>query len=204
MTDHLSPLKYAVASNKAVYSREHSRIFFALLLKHAFDSATEGIYQRIRSDSRLLNLARLKAKTKVHEALNRDMLFAEDAAIATQPQQELQLPMNRFSQACKDFGPIISLKKTNVMGQDMLSPPAITINNFELDSIHQFTCLGSTLTDDFYLDTEIDKRVEKAATTPARLTSHVWSNPSWPWRQRWLVRHGPHMPDRTKGSIPST
>ena len=48
----------------------------------------------------------------------RDMLFADDAAVATHTQEELQLLMDCFSQACKDFGLTISLKKTNVLGQD--------------------------------------------------------------------------------------
>ena len=38
------------------------RIFFALVLKHAFGSATEAIYLRTRSYGGLFNLARLKAK----------------------------------------------------------------------------------------------------------------------------------------------
>ena len=64
-------------------------IFFALLLKHAFGSTTEGIYLRTRSDGRLFNLARLRAKTKVRKVLIRDMLFADDAAVATHTQREL-------------------------------------------------------------------------------------------------------------------
>ena len=46
------------------------------------------------------------------------MLFADDAAVATHTQEELQSLMDCFSQACKDFGLTISLKKTNVLGQD--------------------------------------------------------------------------------------
>ena len=92
-------------------------IFFTLLLKHAFGSTTEGIYLRTRSDGRLFNLARLRPKTKVREVHIRDMLFADDAAVATHTQRELQSLMDRFSQACKDFGLTISLKKTNVLGQ---------------------------------------------------------------------------------------
>ena len=69
------------------------------------------------------------------------MLFADDAAIATHTQQELQSLMNHFSQDCKDFMLTISLKKTNIMGQDTPSPPAITINNYELDSVNQFHTL---------------------------------------------------------------
>ena len=134
-------MKYAAASNKAAYSRQHSGIFFALLLRHAVGSTTEGIYLRTRSDGRLFNLARLKAKTEVREAFNRDMLFAHDAAIATHSQQELQSLMNHFSQACKDLMLTISQRKTNIMGQDTPSPPTITINNYELDSCHQFQTL---------------------------------------------------------------
>ena len=141
-------------------------------------SATEGIYPRTRSDGRLFNLARLEAKTKVREALIRDMLFADDAAVAAHTWQELQSLMNRFSQVCKDVGLTISLKKTNVLGQDRPSPPApgITIDNYELDVVHQFTYLGFTITANLSLDTEIDKRIGKAATTLARLKSRVWTN----------------------------
>ncbi|KAG6932562.1 hypothetical protein G0U57_021216, partial [Chelydra serpentina] len=42
-------------------------IFFAALLKHAFGNSTEGVYLHTRSDGRLFNLARLKAKSKVRE-----------------------------------------------------------------------------------------------------------------------------------------
>ena len=79
-------------------------IFFAALLKHAFGTATEGVYLRTRSDGRLFNLTRLRAKTKVRKAVIRDMLFADDAAVTTHTQKELQSLMDRFSQACNDFG----------------------------------------------------------------------------------------------------
>ena len=152
-------------------------IFLAQLLRHAFGTASEGICLLTRSDGRLFNLGRLRAKTKVREALIRDMLFADDAAVTTHTQQELQARMDRFSQAYKDFGLTISLKKTNVLGQDTKELPAITIGDYELDVVEQFTYLGSNITDNLSLDTEIDKRIGKATTTLARLTSRVWANP---------------------------
>ena len=87
--------------------------FFGLLPKHVLDTTTEGIYFCTRSDDRLVNLARLRAKTKVRKDLIRDMMFADDAAVATHTQEELQSLLDCFSQACKDFGLTISLKKTN-------------------------------------------------------------------------------------------
>ena len=151
-------------------------IFFGLLLKHAFDTTTEGIYLRTRSDGRLFNLARLRAKTKVRKVLIRDMLFADDAAVATHTQEELQSLMDCFSQACKDFGLTISLKKTNVLGQYTEAPPVITIDNYELDAVCQFTYLGSTITDNFSLDAEINKRIWEAPSTLTRLTARLWTS----------------------------
>ena len=42
-----------------------SGIFFALLLRYAYGTTSEGICLRTRSDGRLFNLGRLRAKTKV-------------------------------------------------------------------------------------------------------------------------------------------
>ena len=61
-------------------------IFFALFVKRGFDITTEGIYLRTRSDGKLFNLARIRAKIKVRQVLVRAMLFAEDAAVATRTQ----------------------------------------------------------------------------------------------------------------------
>lgn len=63
-------------------------------------------------------------------------LFVDDD-VMTHTQQEPQTLMDHFAQAFKDFGSTISLKKTNV-----LVLPAITINNYKLDVVHQFTYLG--------------------------------------------------------------
>ena len=145
-------------------------IFFAPLLKHAVVTASEGIFLRTRSDDRPFNLGRLRAKTKVREAPVRDMLFADNAAVTTHTQQELQALVDRFSQACKHFGLTISLKKTNVLEQDTMELPLIIIDDYELAVVEQFTYLGSTITDNLSLDTE---RIGKAATTLARLTSRM-------------------------------
>ena len=68
-------------------------------MRYAFGTASEGICLWTRSDGRLFNLGRLRAETKVREALIRDMLFAGDAAVTTHTQQELRALMDRFSQA---------------------------------------------------------------------------------------------------------
>ena len=84
---------------------------------------------------------------------------------------------DRFSQACKDFGMTMSLKKTEVFAQDTDNQPKISVDDYELKAVNQFTYLGSTISSNISLDAEIDKRIGKAATTLARLTSRVWENP---------------------------
>ena len=86
--------------------------------------------------------------------------------------------MDCFSQACKDFGLTISLKKTNVLGQYTEAPPVITIDDYKLNAVCQFTYLSSTITDNNRsLDAVIDNRIGKAASTLTRLTARVWTSP---------------------------
>ena len=95
--------------------------------------------------------------------------------------------MDRFSVACKDFGLTISLKKTNVMAQGTDVQPEISIDDYVLENVDQFTYLGSTICSNLSLDSEIDKRIGKAATTLARLTARVWENPKLTTRTKMAV-----------------
>ena len=103
-------------------------IFFAVMLKHAFGSCTQGFNAHTRSDGRLFNPSRPKAKTKVWETVIRDMIFADDAALVTHSEEQLQSLVDCFSRACMT----ISIKETNVMGQGVEHPPEITIDTNKL------------------------------------------------------------------------
>ena len=115
--------------------------FFSLVLKHAFGTLTKGVHMNTRSDDKLYNIARLRAKTKIRKTTIRDILFADDAAVTAHTKHGLQQLMDRFSHACRNFGLTISLKKINVLGQDVDTPPVITINNYQLEVVHEFTYL---------------------------------------------------------------
>ena len=141
-------------------------IFCAVILKHAFGTATGGVYLWTRSDGKLFNISRLRAKTKVQLKCMRDFLFADDATIFAHSAENLQQLMNHFSKACQDFGLTISLKKTQVMGQD-------------LEVVHDFVYLGSTISDTLSLDVELYKCIGQASTMFSRLTMieyGVWFN----------------------------
>ena len=62
------------------------------------------------------------------------------------------------------------------MGQDIPLLPSITIDNQVLEVADYFTYLGSIISSNLSLDSEIDKRIAKAATVMTRLSQRVWSN----------------------------
>ena len=151
-------------------------IFFSLLLHHAFGSSEDGIYLHTRSDGNLFNLSRLKAKSKVRSVLIRELLFADDAALAAHSEETLQRLITSFADACKEFGLCISLKKTEVMGQDVSKVPEITIGDHTLGVTETFTYLGSKISSNLSLDAELNARIGKASATMAKLSKRVWEN----------------------------
>ncbi|XP_076471172.1 uncharacterized protein LOC143301052 [Babylonia areolata] len=148
-------------------------IFFSLLLSYVFSQSEDGVYLHSRSDGSLFNLARLRAKTKVRQVLIREMLFADDAALTTHSEEALQRLINRFAQACRESGLTISLKKIHIMGQDVSNTPSISIGDFTLEVVEDFTYLGSTISSNLSLGAELNKRIGKAAAAMTRVAKWV-------------------------------
>ena len=146
-----------------------------MLLQYAFPDCSEGVYIRRRADGRLFNIARLRAKTKTLEMLIRELLFADDAALASHSEAGLQRLVDKLSHACKEFGLTTSLKKTNILAQDAQTPPVITIDNTELEVVDSFSYLGFTVSSKASLDVEISSRIAKAAGVMAKLNKRVWN-----------------------------
>ena len=136
----------------------------------------KGIYLHTRSDGNLFDLARLRAKTKVTEVYFREMLFADDAAVTAHSGEALQRLVNRFAHACRELGLTISLTKTNVIARDASQVPSVKINDYILEVVEDFTYLGSNISNNLSLDTELNRRIGKAAVTIAKLTKRVWEN----------------------------
>ena len=106
----------------------------------------------------------------MHEKYIRDLLFADDVVITSHTQEDLQRLLDRFSEACRHYGLTISLEKTQVMGQDIKEIPSLFIHNYKLEVVHEFVYLGSTITDNLSIDSDLNQRIGKAAMTLSRLT----------------------------------
>ena len=88
----------------------------------------------------------------------------------------LQSLVNSFADACNDFGLKISLTKTEKMSQGDIQDPLISIGEHRPETVTSFTYLGRTVTSNLNLNTEISKRIGKAAGVMCKLRSRVWEN----------------------------
>ena len=148
--------------------------FFAVMLKEATEDMPQTIRFRNRS---MFNLSRLKASTKVTEALVRELLFADDCMMSCHTQPDLQHMTTKFSNATKNYGLQISITKTEVMYQPAPGKPyvepSITIDNVQLPITKQFKYLGSVLSNDAQMDEDIKARISKASSAYGRLQERV-------------------------------
>jgi len=155
-------------------------IYFSALLSYAFSDCDSGVYIKFRTTRKLFNLRRFEAKTKVCDALVRELLYADDADFVAHSETEMQLMMDRFSHACDAFGLTISIKKTKVMYTpppgDPYIEPSIFVNGNRLDVVDTFVYLGSTVSRDVSLDAEILSRIQKASVAFGKLDARAWSD----------------------------
>jgi len=84
-------------------------LFLFCVLNHTLRSVKHGVYLRHRWDGSLFNLKRLQAKIKTVETLIVEALFAYDCALLTHSESDLQVIVDRFSNATKLFGLTINI-----------------------------------------------------------------------------------------------
>ena len=123
---------------------------------HATDDASQdnddGIQLKYRTDGGVFNLSRL--------------LFADDCALNSNTEAEMQQCVNHISGACDNFGFTSSIKKTGVMHQPaprkMYHEPHLFVNDEPLKPTDYFTYPGSTLSREANIDVEVNNRLSKA------------------------------------------
>jgi len=84
-------------------------VFFAAMLRDAFEDTDIGVYIQYRTSGKLFNLRRFQARSKVLEALVRDLLFADDCGLFTHTVADMQILMNHFALSAQRFGMTISI-----------------------------------------------------------------------------------------------
>ncbi|BHF61990.1 hypothetical protein SprV_0100497100 [Sparganum proliferum] len=70
-----------------------------------------------RTDGQILDQRRMHFQSRVSTTTVHELLFADDCALNTTSQEEMQRSMNLFSAACENFGLVINTQKTVAMHQ---------------------------------------------------------------------------------------
>ena len=125
-----------------------------MYLLFALHSDTTGIYIHTRSDGKIYNRSRLRAKTKRRTVIMKDLLFA------------------LLAYACKQFTLTISVNKSVVLAQGIDKALEILLNQTPLETVHKLCYLGSTITDTLSL--QISTLIGKVDTTFDHLKKRAW------------------------------
>ena len=157
-------------------------IYFSMMLHVAFKDTEDGVDIKSRPDVRLTSITtkHFDAKNKVSMSTIRELLFADDCALAADSEEALQRLCDCFSSAARRFGLTISIKKTEVLYQpargNAYVPPAIFIEGKQLKAVELFKYLGSIVSNNASADAEVTARIAKATAAFGRLTKRLWKN----------------------------
>nr|VZH96743.1 unnamed protein product [Spirometra erinaceieuropaei] len=157
-------------------------LMFSAMLMDAYRDELPGIRIAYRTDGHLLNQRRMHFQSRVSTTTVHELLFADDCALNTTSEEEMQRSMDLFSAACENFGLVINTQKTVVMHQpppnSATAPnasPQINVNGTLLQVVENFPYLGSTLSRTTKIDDEVANRISKASQAFGRLQSRVWN-----------------------------
>ncbi|VDL88718.1 unnamed protein product [Schistocephalus solidus] len=100
-------------------------LMFSAMLMDAYRDEQPGIRIAYRTDEHLLISRHMQAPTCVSTATVHDLLFADDCALNTETEDDIQQGMGLFAENCADFRLAISTGKTVVMRQP---PPSAEYN----------------------------------------------------------------------------
>nr|VZI33443.1 unnamed protein product [Spirometra erinaceieuropaei] len=157
-------------------------LMFSSMLMDAYRDERPGIRIAYRTDGHLLNQRRMHFQSRVSTTTVHELLFADDCALNTTSEEEMQRSMDLFSAACENFGLVINTQKTVVMHQpppnSATAPnasPQISVNGTLLQVVENFPYLGSTLSRTTKIDDEVANRISKASQAFGPLQSTVWN-----------------------------
>nr|VZI12251.1 unnamed protein product [Spirometra erinaceieuropaei] len=144
-------------------------LMFSAMLMDANRDERPGIRIAYRTDGHLLNQRRMHFQSRVSTTTVHELLFADDCALNTTSEEEMQRSMDLFSAACENFGLVINTQKTVVMHQpppnSATAPnasPQISVNGTQLQVVENFPYLVSTLSRTTKIDDEVANRISKA------------------------------------------
>ncbi|BHF68711.1 hypothetical protein SprV_0301175000 [Sparganum proliferum] len=147
------------------------------MLIDAYHDERPGIRIAYRTDGHLLNQRRMHFQSRVSTTTVRELLFADDCALNTTSEGDMQKSMDLFAAACDNLVLIVNTEKTAVIYQPppdaACDAPQINVNGAQLQAVDNFTYLGSILSRNTKIDDEVARRIPKVSQAFGRLQNRL-------------------------------
>ena len=131
-------------------------------------------------DRSLFDLRKLKARTKTQSSWFIELQYADDCALLSHTREGLQETISAAADLYAKFGLEINVRKTEVLSRTVVNPAddvdEVQIDRTPLIVADSFKYLGSWISCDCKLDTEINNRICQAARAFGRLRDRVFMN----------------------------
>ena len=96
------------------------------------------------------------------------MLFADDIVLCSTSREEVERKLEEWRGAMEDRGLKINRKKTEYLRFNEIQNGEVRLQGEELKRVERFKYLGSTVSEDGDLETEITHRIQVALRTGGR------------------------------------
>ncbi|BHF61704.1 hypothetical protein SprV_0100468000 [Sparganum proliferum] len=156
-----------------------SLMFSAMMMDAYRDERPPGIRIAYRTDGHLLNQRQMHFQSRVSTTTVHELHFADDCALNTTSEEEMQWSMDLFSAACENFGLVINTQKTVVIHQpppnSATAPNALQIDvkGTQLQVVENFPYLAVPSPATPRSMTKSPNRISKASQDFGRLQSTV-------------------------------
>nr|VZH96337.1 unnamed protein product [Spirometra erinaceieuropaei] len=87
-------------------------LMFSDMLMDVYRDESPGIHIASRTNGHLFNQRRMHFQSRVSTTTVHELLFADDCALNTTTEEDMQWSMDLFSVACETFGLVINTEKT--------------------------------------------------------------------------------------------
>lgn len=127
----------------------------------------------------MFNIAHFKDKRKICQTIAKEILFADDIALVAHDTEGTQRLVDRFSLAAEQFSLKTSIKNTECLFQSVKSqtiaqtPIDIHLPNENLAQTKSFVYLGSPISDNARLDSELNLRMGRASSAYLNLKERL-------------------------------
>nr|VZI47152.1 unnamed protein product [Spirometra erinaceieuropaei] len=159
-------------------------LMFSAMLVDVHRDERPGIRIACRTDSQLLNQRRMQFHSRVSTTTVHEHLFADDYALKTTTEEDMQRSMDFIAIVCNNFDLIVNTEKTAIMHQPLpnsdYNAPQMSVNDTQMKVVDT-TYLGSTKIDD-----ELSHRISKVSQAFGHLQNTVWN------------LHGLHLSNKLK------